>query len=613
MKCRNVFKVGVAYAIVAWVILQFIEVVSNVMNFPDWIAQAVLMLLVAGLPVALLLSWAYEVTPEGVKKTKDVDRSKSIIHGTGQKINKLIAVGFLLALGFIAYDKLIAPDGPTIERAQAGQASIAVLPFADLSPEGDQEYFSDGISEELLNVLAKIPELRVAARTSSFQFKGENQDITNIGQQLNVAYILEGSVRKSGNTVRITAQLIDASNGFHLWSDNYDRSLENIFAVQDEISNAIVGELKTAMGLVVTSEIRTTQATTPEAYDLFLLGVHQMEQRGSAPLAAAAGYFEQALEIDPNYAPAVARLAMTYLLQPGYNFFEFPIGEMRPKAEPLAKLALELDPNLPEAQAAMGFFHVQWGDFEKAEPFYKRALELNPSYTTVRVWFAAMLENLGRFEEGLLMQEQAVRDDPLSSLAVINLINDYHLRGQFEKAAPFLDRLKTLSPQFYHILRAEGLGLQGKYLESFKATIKTLKIDPNTVTAKIYISELLNGRFGLPNEDIRVGLFPIDSLIITGQVGQAEALMERILTFFPSDNIFVMETIGAGYLALGNFNRGREFLELAYSFYLNEEIGIGNMTNSSFRAFLEVKRQIGDEAGLKKLLAIKRLCHVNIL
>ena len=257
LKRRNVFKVGVAYAIVAWVILQFIEVVSNVMNFPDWIAQAVFMLLVAGLPVALLLSWAYEVTPEGVKKTAEVDQSKSITHSKGQRINKLIAGALVVVLGFIAYDKLIATDGRVVPQVEAGQASIAVLPFEDLSAAGDQEYFGDGIAEELLNVLAKVPSIKVAGRTSSFQFKGESLDLRAIGKTLGVEHILEGSVRTDGNMVRITAQLINARDGFHVWSETYDREMTSIFAIQDEIAGNIATELLGTLGSALAIYVRS--------------------------------------------------------------------------------------------------------------------------------------------------------------------------------------------------------------------------------------------------------------------------------------------------------------------------------------------------------------------
>jgi len=198
LKRRNVFRVGIAYIVVSWVILQFVDIIQEIVRFPGWFPQMVLVLLIIGLPIALIFSWAYEVTPEGVKKTEEVDKSKSITHGTGQKINKLIVGALVLAIGFIVYDKFITPDDPAVQQAQAGRVTIAVLPFSDLSPEGDQEYFGDGIAEEILNVLIKADGLKVTSRSSSFSFKGQNLDIPTMAERLGVSNILEGSVESPG-------------------------------------------------------------------------------------------------------------------------------------------------------------------------------------------------------------------------------------------------------------------------------------------------------------------------------------------------------------------------------------------------------------------------------
>jgi TolB-like protein len=211
-------------------------VVSGLANLPDWIGPAILSLLAIGLPIALIFSWFYELTPEGISLEKDVEPGESITHVTGRRLDFIVISMLCAAVILFAYDKWWI--GPPPEN------SIAVLPFDNMSSDPEQEYFSDGVSEELLNVLAKIPDLFVVARTSSFQFRGEDRNIIDIGQQLNVGLVLEGSIRKAGNQVRITAQLIDARNGFHLWSETYDRKLENIFALQDEVSTAIVGAVK---------------------------------------------------------------------------------------------------------------------------------------------------------------------------------------------------------------------------------------------------------------------------------------------------------------------------------------------------------------------------------
>ncbi|MCZ6810108.1 MAG: adenylyl cyclase, partial [Proteobacteria bacterium] len=248
LKRRNVFRVALVYIVAAWLLLQVADVVLNNIESPNWVFQTILLLVTLGFPFAVIFAWAFELTPEGLKKEKDVDRSQSITQVTGRKLDFTIIAVLVLALGYFAYDKfrIDSGQGETLATAstQAEESSetdtpemsIAVLPFVNMSSDPEQEFFSDGISEELLNMLAQFPGLRVAARTSSFQFKGTNQDIAKIADTLNVAHILEGSVRKSGTKLRITAQLIKAADGFHLWSHSYDRELDDIFAVQDEIA-----------------------------------------------------------------------------------------------------------------------------------------------------------------------------------------------------------------------------------------------------------------------------------------------------------------------------------------------------------------------------------------
>ncbi|MDH3902866.1 MAG: hypothetical protein OES90_06560, partial [Xanthomonadales bacterium] len=268
LKRRNVFKVAVAYIIVAWLLLQVSDTLVPALHLPEWFNSGVAFVLIIGFPIAMIFAWAFEMTPEGIKKEKDVDRSQSITNVTSQKLNNVIIGVLVLALVYFAIDKFILAPGRTLpgsdqisqqasdhtaetneksaltpvevtpDSIEANNKSIAVLPFVNMSSDPEQEYFSDGLSEELLNLLVKIPELHVAARTSSFSFKGQSIEIPEIASRLNVDHVLEGSVRKSGNQLRITAQLIQADNGYHLWSETYDRQLDNIFQIQDEIAHA---------------------------------------------------------------------------------------------------------------------------------------------------------------------------------------------------------------------------------------------------------------------------------------------------------------------------------------------------------------------------------------
>ena len=310
---RNVVRVALAYIIVAWLLLQVSDTLVPALHLPEWFNSGVALLLILGFPIAILFAWAFEMTPEGLKKEAEVDRSESITRVTGRKLDFVIIAVLACAVLFFVYDKFgTSPEGPAEQsETVAGaptKASIAVLPFVNMSGDASNEYFSDGLSEELLNLLAKVPEMHVAARTSSFSFKDQpDVAIAEIARELNVANVLEGSVRKSGTQIRITAQLIDAETGYHLWSKTYDRELENIFITQDEIAAQVTDALK----VTLLGEAPSSRETNPEAYELFLQAQYISHQDNQDAYQRAIGLYEQALAIDPDYAPAWAELATT--------------------------------------------------------------------------------------------------------------------------------------------------------------------------------------------------------------------------------------------------------------------------------------------------------------
>ncbi len=269
LKRRNVVRVTVAYVIVGWLILQLTDVLVPLLTLPEWAGRLIFLLLLVGFPLALFFAWAFELTPEGLKKGKDVDRSDSITHLTGRKLDFGIIGVLVVAVGFLLVDKIYLSEEDTAadEVIATERQSIAVLPFVNMSPDPDQEYFSDGLSEEILNLLAKIPELKVIGRTSSFAFKGKNEDLRIIGEALGVNTLLEGSVRKSGDRVRITAQLIDVSDASHIWSETYNRTLDDIFAVQDDVAAAIIDAMQIHVSAIPTRG-RPTENTV--AYALLL-------------------------------------------------------------------------------------------------------------------------------------------------------------------------------------------------------------------------------------------------------------------------------------------------------------------------------------------------------
>jgi TolB-like protein len=374
LKRRNVFRVAVAYVVLSWLILQMGDLLFDLMGLPEWANRIVLVILLLGFPVAVIFSWIYELTPEGVKKESAVDRSQSITPETGRKLNYITIGMIAIGIAVVGIDRFLIPHQTDTQSAAQtpyasspssdapadlapperlveldGPPSIAVLPFADMSPEGDQGYFSDGIAEEILNVLVKVDDLKVASRTSSFAFRGSEYDIPAIAEKLKVQHVLEGSVRKAGNRVRVTAQLIDARDDRHLWSDTFDRELDDIFAIQDEIATAVVNALADALGSLSRVEGGLIEADTGnlDAYDLFLEGRELFLARDR--LDVAIGLLERAVEMDPGFARAWETLAALYSVAPSWG-----IGDLETfldQSVTAADKALQLDPERHFAHA----------------------------------------------------------------------------------------------------------------------------------------------------------------------------------------------------------------------------------------------------------------------
>ncbi|MEM7417604.1 MAG: FlgO family outer membrane protein [Gemmatimonadota bacterium] len=573
LKRRNVVRVGAAYAVVTWLVLQVVDTVAPLMGMPDWVPGFVLILLGVGFPIALLFSWAYEITPEGLKKTEEVDVIASVTADTGRKIDRVIIAGLALLVIFLIGERFLGgstSSGPRTLTAE--DASIAVLPFVNMSSDEEQEFFSDGISEELLNVLAQVPDLRVAARTSSFQFKGDNRDVTEIAQQLNVRHILEGSVRKSGETVRITAQLIDASDGFHLWSETYDRSLENVFAVQDEISSAIATALRTEMGLDVVEIVREVPTEVPEAHEAYLRGRHLVVQRTRASIEGAVEEFRRAIDLDPNYAVAHAELSLAWHLLEDDQYGSLDRAEVLARAEPSAFTAIALDEGLAEAQAARGFVEWQRRDFDQALAAFGAALEINPNYVDVHTWTSNLLtDDLGRYQEAEERQAIAAALDPLSIPANANVAREMFEQGRLDDAEEAIGKLEPLSPALAVHIRAEHLSVNGSIADGGRMQLDALTIDPTSTRIRNFLG------FDL----IRMGLLAEAERTIGGrhmfiaqggtdrsrEVEWAEEWVER-LPGQPGPE----SDLGLAYAGAGDLARARPLLEGAW------ELAAGNVS-----------------------------------
>ena len=381
---RKVFRVAGAYLVVAWLIIQIADTVAPQLNLPDWAPRLITFALFLGFPLALVLAWAFDITPLGVRTDKK---------GAGG-----IGLYLIAAAIAIAATGWYLNDGKPAVPVSDGSASIAVLPFVNMSGDPDNEYFSDGITEEILNVLAQLPSLKVASRTSSFAFKNQAREIPDIARELHVDLVLEGSVRRQGNEVRITAQLIDAASGFHLWSETYDRNLKDIFTTQDEIATAIVEALELKLGAGDIAD-RSRQQTDPDVYDKYLRARAMFPSRRPDDLKRAASMLEEVIAADPNLATAYADLAMIYAVLPFYS--TEPRVETHEKARRAALYALALSPGLAEAFGALGDVAIHDQRYDLAEVLLERAVSEAPSMVAAHYWLAEKHLYSGEFDLAL--------------------------------------------------------------------------------------------------------------------------------------------------------------------------------------------------------------------
>lgn len=432
LKRRHVFRVMAVYGAVAFVILQVADLALPRLGLPEWTVTFVLVLTIVGFPIAVVLVWAFEQTPDGIRRTERAG-PQEIAAIVAQPASRRWPAGLLALVGVAALvtgawwvGRQTAPRAEAVGDAgladvrlamtEAGDEagpSIAVLPFADMSPEGDQEYFSDGMTEELINTLAKIRGLTVMARTSAFAFKGANLDLRVVGDSLSVRYLVEGSVRKAGNQLRITAQLIDARDGAHLWSDTYDRRLENVFEIQREIAEAVAGELRIPLGLQ-DNERLVLPTEDLAAYDLYLAGRARMRDRGES-VREAVQLFEAAIARDSGWAPAWAGLAESRALIPFYPMAwqdSTLWAQSLSGAESAAKRALALDVDNASALVALGNVHRDRWDWDDAEDAYQRALRIDPENVEGLQQYAELLMYVGRLDEAYRIARQALELDP---------------------------------------------------------------------------------------------------------------------------------------------------------------------------------------------------------
>ena len=544
LKRRNVFKVAIVYFAVAWLLLQVSDTLVPALHLPEWFDSAVAFLLILGFPIAVIFAWAFELTPEGLKRESKDAPTAPVEGKIGKNLNHIVIAVLVLALGYFVFDKFIlGPDRDTNGTGTAAQDaqhliaepepikpnnSIAVLPFVNMSSDEEQEYFSDGLSEELLHLLARIPELDVAARTSSFSFKGKDLGISEIASELKVAHILEGSVRKQGSQIRITAQLIQADNGYHLWSETYDRQLDNIFQIQEEIATAVVEALRVTL-LGEAPKIRRTDLA---AYQLFLEGQFLKRQISRDSLNRAVEVLRQAVEIDPTYVPAWAELADTYIW--GGNPDELSGEEIAALADQAIDTAIGADPEYAFAYYVRGISSIfSHNNFEQGIDDFQHALELDPddAFIVAAIGKGAFLT--GQFDLAIAQYQAALALEPVVPEFYWFLGRSYLSAGRLSDAETSFAKLSSLSSSYrgeFHLW--ETLLLRGDLEAALKESDSSFKRAivhhalGNTAEADEALADLIENAH------------PYTLALVYGYRGEVDKTIERLNYMLENDDYY---------------------------------------------------------------------------
>jgi TolB-like protein len=604
LKRRNVFRMGIAYVVVAWVLLQAIDFALDIISAPNWVMQVFFLAAMAGLPIVLIFSWIFEMTPEGIKRESEIDRSQSVTRETGRKLDRTIiaflafAVVLLLAERFIMQEESPVSVPATELSAQLPEAvdqhevsnrrSVAVLPFVNMSSDPEQEYFSDGLAEELLNRLAQNDQLHVAARTSSFQFKGQNLDIGKIGQQLKVENVLEGSVRKAGNRLRITAQLIQVDNGYHLWSETYEREMDDVFVIQDDIAQAITKALEAE--LEASSSGGSDKPTEDlEAYQLYLQARYFLAKRGGDNLLKSVVLFKDATTLDPNFAEAWSGMAFAYSLIPAYTL-KMSATEAGRLAIESARTAIRVDPDSAEGYTALGRISARTElDIGTARVNFEKAYQLAPNNVDIVNLYGDFLTLIGDFSEAMKIESRAVELDPLAAVHHADMAFLLLILNRNEEALEYAKTSISLAPDSYdridpYIVSLIMLGQYERAIESIRSSEDKTGSDPGYTTswwAMLYFHQ--NDR-----ENLRKTLIERQKLAnISG-----EMVFQTITAFY----VAWLDGVEAAIPLLQNsYNAKEQLLVWPEYFYLPENIS----DDPAWIAFWQ-------QPGLAELMDIRR-------
>jgi TolB-like protein/tetratricopeptide (TPR) repeat protein len=565
LKRRNVYKVAVAYAVVGWLVIQISSTVLPTFHAPEWVVQTLVALVALGFPIALVLAWAFELTPEGIKRADEVTPEESITRKTGRKLVAITAALAVIAAGLLAFQWLRPTATPTRSQSEPDTdgrrsaaalpvpaKSIAVLPFENLSSDKENAYFAEGIQDEILTRLAKVADLKVISRTSTQRFKSSPSDLREIAKQLGVMNILEGSVQKANGQVRVNVQLINAVTDAHLWADIYDRQLTDLFAVESEVAKTIADILQVKLTGSELSAMSSRPTQDPVAQDLYVQGRHFLAIRRDDNLPRAIDFFHQAIGRDPGFAAAYAGLSEALILLPRYTG-AYPT-ETRPQSRAAALKALELNPNLAEAHNALAKIALDYDlDFAEAAREFRRAIELNPNYAGAHHWFSGALESLGQFDEAFAQSKLGTELDPFSAVNLVDQGRIYGSARRFAEAKAIFEKAVALDPAFSYahwhygeMLQVSG-DLKGAAAEYAKARTASNTPEP------IALSGQLAAMMGRPEEASRA-LTALDELEKHRYV---DVFWRALL-----------------YLSLGDKERALQCLEQSYANREGYEIGL---------------------------------------
>ena len=545
LKRRNVFRAAAFYAASAWLLVQIATQVFPFFHISEWVVRWIVVAAAIGFPFAMMFSWLYEWTPHGLQRESEVAPNESVTRESGKKLDRwiiailVLAVVLLLTNQFVLHRDEKRDDIAPV--AEISAKSIAVLPFDNLSRDPDNAYFAEGVQDEILTRLAKVADLKVISRTSTQRFKSAPADLREIAKQLGVTHILEGSVQKAGDSVRVNVQVINALTDVHLWADTYDRKLTDIFAIESEIAKNVTENLKARLNDRAEEVLAARPTENPEAHELYLKGRYFWNRRSTASLRKAGDYFQKAIDLDPKYALAYAGLADVHSLVPVYAGTA-PQDDV-PKALAAARKAVDLDDRLAESHTSLGNALVSSVQLKAAEAEFRRALELNPNYATAHQWLAECLFGQGRFSESLAENERAHELDPLSLI-----INASY---------------------------ASSLAGAGRYEEAVQQARKTLDLDPELVPGHEILGQIYEDE-GKLNEAIieyskanELGPTPSNFAMLahayakTGRMGETRKILDK-LTDLSAQQYVGAYPLAIVHLALGEKDEALRLLEQSF-------------------------------------------------